>query len=180
MPYPGKHYEIPNLVGTWFTDPYITAFPETSDLYPTDGDKKFETKIVINRQDNNLLWFTNYWKAVDDEEWLVEKGTGVINTETTTVSLIESSPPLECPCPPKPYPYPYPYPYNPYGQPKPGVVSSTGVFTLTPYQNNSKYTSCFNNDYYLTYKGIARGISFSSILRYQGQSIEAIEPLVNE
>ena len=174
MPNIVKNNEMPNLVGTWYTDPYITAFPETSDLYPTDGGKMFETKIVINRQKNNLLWFTDYWKAVGDEEWYAEKGTGVINTETNTVSLVEVSPPPVCPCAPTPYQYGQPTPD------KPEVVSSTGVFTLTPYQRNSKYTSCFNNDYYLTYEGLVKGISFSSILHYQGQSIEAIEPLVND
>lgn len=170
--------EIPNLLGTWMTDNYQVAFPENSDLFPTNGGKLYQTKIVINKQQQNLIWFTDYWKAVDEELWHAEKGTGVINLETNSISLVEAGHPICKPPPPLIKPNPLfqtlqPNPTPEYEEkPQDG---STGVFSLTPYVQTGKYQSCFNNDFYLTYEGLNKGISFSSILRFQGTQTQPLD-----
>ena len=145
--------QIPDLVGTWYTDPYNAAFPEDTEIYPT-GKGLIEAKIIVTRQEDNLLWFQNYWKFVEDEAWNMEPGTGVINAQTQQVTLVEADPRPE--------------------------IGSTGVFTLTPYKNDDKYQRCYQNSYYLTYKGLGGGISFSSILHYEGQTTTPLSPLVGE
>ena len=104
------------------------------------------------RQQDNLLWFTNYWKFVEDDAWNAEPGTGVINSQTQQVTLVEADPRPE--------------------------LGSTGVFTLTPYANDGKYQSCYQTSYEITYEGLGRGISFQSILNYEGEDISPLSPIV--
>lgn len=72
--------KYPNVVGTWCSK-HKDAFPKGYPIFGY-GRGKIETKIVIEKQHNNLLWGTYYWRAVDGCEWNKEVFTGTFNSSS--------------------------------------------------------------------------------------------------
>ena len=116
----------PDLCGRWNLGRYPVAFSKDQQLGHVTA------YIIIDRQEGNLVWFTNYWTPEGGDGQNVEQGTGVINEVTGEITLVEVSQ-LES------------------GGPPDG--GSTGIFRLLP---------CSRNKYYLTYEGVGGGISFST------------------
>ena len=78
-----------DLVGTWKSSA-VTAYPK-GNKYFDNGYSRGESKIVITKQKENLLWGTNNWKLNGSEKYNTENFTGTFHT-SDEFWLVESAP----------------------------------------------------------------------------------------
>ena len=78
-----------NLVGIWESSA-VTAYPKDNKIFD-NGYSREDTKIIITKQKENLLWGITKWKLNGSEKYNTENFTGTFHT-SDEFWLVESIP----------------------------------------------------------------------------------------
>ena len=80
---------VKDVVGTYKIDPYNLAFPVSDRNYST-GPSPFKSSIIIDKQENRLLWGTVYFKPLQSSKWLKANFTGTLDYKGQIDLVIDS------------------------------------------------------------------------------------------
>lgn len=114
-----------SVVGTYKVKQHNIAFPVSDDNYPI-GSSPFESSIIIEKQENGLLWGIIYAKSVKSTKWNKTSFTGTIDYKGIINIVVD-------------------YRTSPDGNPS--------IYTLTPLSN--KNIKCYQVVFQIPGKGIS-------------------------
>lgn len=87
----GQSNEFPDITGIWEGE-YPVAFAESNPLHP-GGLETIEMQLDVYRQEGNLFWAHNRWRAVGTAEWIGEEATGTFRLDDPTAFFVVESAP---------------------------------------------------------------------------------------
>lgn len=99
----------PNIIGTYKITPYNLGFPVSDDNFSI-GPSPIESSIIIDKQEERLLWGSVYFKPISKPNWIKATFTGIIDYKGIINLTIDS---------------------------KTSPNNDHAIYTLTPYKNNT-------------------------------------------